>query len=173
MNKNTKWKYIKSFEGRYSVSKQGFVKSHLTDKIMRGVIVGSVTKYLSIVLRKDGRYHRFYIHRLIAQTFVENPGNKPFVNHIDGNKLNNNYKNLEWVTDAENRAHSNYKIKILSKREYVPFEMARKLYTKRISYDGKSFYIGRFKTKEECTKKFIEEFQNVFGFKPRIKKVEV
>ena len=47
----------------------------------------------------------YYLHRLIAETFIENPLNKPQVNHIDNNGLNNNLSNLEWVTNSENQIH--------------------------------------------------------------------
>lgn len=55
---------------------------------------------LSVSERKLGKM--VYAHRLVAEYFIPNPDNKPFVNHIDENKLNNNVINLEWVTEAEN-----------------------------------------------------------------------
>lgn len=63
------------------------------------------TGYKFVQLRQD-KLHYPYVHRLVAITFLPNPENKPEVNHLDGNKANNNLDNLEWCTREENYQHA-------------------------------------------------------------------
>ena len=98
-------KFIKGFEGIYSVTDDGEVWSHKTGESVR-LKGGWCGKYRSYSLRKDGEQTQHLGHRLIAQSFIDNPDGKPEVNHIDGNKSNNAVDNLEWVTKSENSKHA-------------------------------------------------------------------
>lgn len=87
----------------FMVSIEGQVLSKRTGKILTPVL--SKTGYPTIPTKVGGRngiYRCFKIHRLVASTYVANPYNKQYVNHIDGDRTNNSVYNLEWVTHAEN-----------------------------------------------------------------------
>jgi hypothetical protein len=62
--------------------------------------------YVKVCFRKDGKNCNALVHRLVAETFISNPENKPYVNHKNGIKTDNRVENLEWVTDSENKYHS-------------------------------------------------------------------
>lgn len=62
--------------------------------------------YLTVDLLDAGRRSRGKVHRLVAGLFVDNPANKPYVNHLDGDKTNNDCRNLRWVTSSENALHA-------------------------------------------------------------------
>jgi len=99
------WLPVPDYED-YHVSNFGRVKSFKfkTPRIMIPYLNGS--GYLQICLSKDDKSKHFHIHRLVALCFVSNPQDKPEVNHIDGNKLNNFVENLEWVTREQNINHA-------------------------------------------------------------------
>lgn len=103
------WKPVVGYEGLYEVSNLGRVRS-LPRKGTKGGIVNvsysNNKHYAHIPLTKDSISKTTSLHRVVALAWVPNPTNKPQVNHIDGNKLNNSASNLEWVTNLENMRHS-------------------------------------------------------------------
>lgn len=115
------WKDVIGYEGLYQVSNIGRVKTlakirtgleyrtkkttyrQYKEKLMSQCIMRT---YYAVVLRKDGAYKTHLVHRLVAKAFIQNPENKPNVNHIDFNPLNNHLSNLEWCTQYENIHHT-------------------------------------------------------------------
>lgn len=106
------WKDIEGYEGLYQVSNLGRIKSVLfrnrvvskkQDKILKCI---HTKDYDHINLYKNGKQTQYLIHKIVAKTFIPNPKNKPEINHIDGNKQNNNAENLEWCTRSENQIHA-------------------------------------------------------------------
>jgi hypothetical protein len=111
-------KDIPGYEGLYAVTKDGRVWSYPKPcSSKRGMWLKAIIskhgdkrnsprEYKAVSLRKNKKRKSFLIHRLVAAAFIKNPENKPFVNHIDGNSLNNSALNLEWVTNKENIDHA-------------------------------------------------------------------
>ena len=102
------WKDIKGYEGLYQVSNLGTVKSK-TGRIRKTTFTNS--GYELVVLYNNCKSKGFTIHRLVAESFIPNPENKPQVNHIDEDKTNNMVSNLEWVTAKENVNHGTRTLK--------------------------------------------------------------
>jgi hypothetical protein len=72
----------------------------------KAVIRDNGNGYKQVQIMRGGKRYTRYVHRLVAECFLENPRNLPEVNHKDGNKANNTAENLEWVTRSENLLHS-------------------------------------------------------------------
>ena len=97
------WKDIQGYEGLYSVSATGLIKTHIYNKILKPRIQDG---YETVVLYRNKKHKAFRVHRLVAMAFLDNPNSYEQVNHIDGNKRNNNIKNLEWCTAEQNTHHA-------------------------------------------------------------------
>ena len=111
------WKPIHLFEGKYSISSKGRVRSERRYRKGKNSSIAIVHErirvscddiygYPIVVLYSDELNRTSPIHRLVAEHFIPNPNNLPQVNHIDGNKHNNCVENLEWCTNLENIKHS-------------------------------------------------------------------
>lgn len=106
---------VRGFEGLYEVSNFGNVRSVVGGKRQGKVLKGGkrFRNYLSVSLCKDGVYKSYLVHRLVAEAFISNPGNRATVNHKDNDQTNNNISNLEWATHSENELHAHTKGKVV------------------------------------------------------------
>lgn len=115
------WKDIPGYEGWYQVSNMGRVRS--VDRVIEqvsshgGMIIRHVkghaitptdngNGYKIVGLRKNQDRKNFYVHRLVANAFIANADKKPVINHLDYDKSNNSFLNLEWTTQLENTRYS-------------------------------------------------------------------
>lgn len=92
---------IKDFPN-YDISPSGIVKNITTGK---EIVKRVIRSYFYVDLKNRGRRKNARLGRLVATIFIPNPENKPQVNHIDGDRFNDNVKNLEWCTFSENQRH--------------------------------------------------------------------
>lgn len=101
------WRDIDGFEGLYQVSNNGQVRSLARpttfDRVLKPVLRGG---YHCVSLSKKGLSRQIHIHTLVASAFVSRLFGRTFINHKDGNKLNNRSGNLEWCTRSENDLHA-------------------------------------------------------------------
>lgn len=88
----------------YSITQDGLVYAHNLGKYLSPYDNG--LGYLAVKLRKNGKRKQYYLHRLVALTYLPNPNGLPDINHIDGDKSNNSVSNLEWVSRSENLKHA-------------------------------------------------------------------
>jgi hypothetical protein len=148
------FKDIEGYEGLYQVSNLGRVKSlgkvnGLTksrlkkEKILK--FGGNGKGYMMVSLWKDKKESRKLIHRLVAKAFIINKENKPYVNHLDGIKNNNNVENLKWVTASENTTHAfsfglNKSVKIIDSNTGIIYQSIKEASS---SYLISAEYLGQ------------------------------
>ena len=101
-------KDIKGYEGLYAITEDGRVWSYITKRYLKQM--NDKDGYLQVNLYKNRQCNTKKVHRLVADAYLDNPENKPQVNHKDENPKNNNVNNLEWATNEENQNHGNHNL---------------------------------------------------------------
>lgn len=157
------WKDIIGYEGWYQVSNLGRVRS--IDRYVNGngincdfqFMKGKLRKlrknhngYWVVMLRKNSKAKEFLVHRLVAEAFIPNPENLPYINHKDENPANPIVTNLEWCTPQYNTRYSNVIEKI------VPFK-----YRKVVQFDLDMNEIHRWDSLKEAAKSINRAQQNI------------
>lgn len=170
------WKDVPSYEDYYQVSNFGNVRTKertiINSKGIKCFYSSKTRKpclseYRLIALSKNNSVKVFKISRLVALLFVEGKTkDKKIVNHIDGNKYNDKFDNLEWSTSSENTLHAfNKKLnKSKNKIRGVFFEERRNKWAAYLYRNNKNIFIGRFLTENEAlnayNKKLDEYIKN-------------
>lgn len=176
------WAEVVGYEGSYKVSTHGRVYSISRDVILKTFPTGTVA-YLYARLSRNNKPKHFAVHRLVATAFIANPERKAMVNHRDGNKLNNNACNLEWVTCSENHRHAyaagfrtparamlGVKCGRSSQYANVSYDSTRGKWKSSVKVHGKGVGQRRFATEQEAAA-YVNEILDLYGLDDRPRNV--
>lgn len=163
-NKGEKFKMLPPPLDRYFVTETGVLVNHETNKELKWKI--SDTGYPLYTMQVDHVKHERYVHRLLAEAFIENPESKPHVNHIDGNKANFELSNLEWCTPKENAEHAskNNLLKVGEEHPFAKITEKEALEVKRLLSLGYSVREINNKMKN-TTKSIVEKIRSGCSWK--------
>jgi hypothetical protein len=155
------WKDIRGYEGLYQISNTGLIKSlpkswisgknKVTrvkpETILKTCLVGN--GYQSVTL-SNNRISKFYVHKLVISHFKDNPLNLKEINHIDGNKLNNQIDNLEYCTSSYNKQHAwDNNLRTFSFKNHAKAKLSNEIAEKI----RKEYQTGKF-TQRDLAKKY-------------------
>lgn len=147
---------IKDFEN-YEINKQGEIRNIKTKYILGGCI--NSRGYKVITLSKDRKKTNVYLHRLLGIAFIDNPDNKPYIDHINGDKSDNDLSNLRWVNEQENSSNKIKQPNKSSQYKGVSYVKKTGKWGSSIKINGRTIHFSTSETEEEANKKRIEYIQ--------------
>ena len=155
---NKEWRSIDGFLN-YQVSNIGRVRNAITGKILKP---WGVKNYLQIKLSKDSKPYTISVHKLVANEFIQNPDNKPQVDHIDGNAQNNIFTNLRWATNSQNLMNRTYKCaKQTSIYKGVSLYKRTKKWRATLTFNKQRIHLGFFNDEVEAAKAYDEKVKEL------------
>jgi hypothetical protein len=161
------WKPIPGYEGLYEVSSWGNVKSlerivkgsyrNLNQKVKEKILKPYLSfGYNIITLKKNGNGKHFRICRLVAKMFIDLFNDGEVVNHLNEDKLDDYYKNLEWVSIRENTTYSTHSKTSLYKGVSYDHACNNKKWKATVYYNGKTRYLGRYFNEKEARQAYLD-----------------
>jgi hypothetical protein len=151
---------IKKYEN-YRIGNFGNVMNVNTGRILKSCI--STTGYKHVNLSQNSKIKLLTIHRLVALAFIPNLENKPHIDHINNDKLNNNVNNLRWASYSENSQNRSMRKDNTSGIKGIYFKKQLNKWCAQIKLNGKNKNLGYFESKEDAIKVRLEASNKQFG----------
>ena len=157
---NEEWRSITGYIN-YQVSNIGRVRNVKKGRIFHQSI--DTNGYCYVKLRDGSKPTNCRVQRLVAKEFLDNPQNKPFVDHIDRNKLNNCINNLRWVTNQENQMNAP-KTKNITSSKYkgLSWNKACNKWKGHIKLNGKLIHLGYFDDEKGAARAYNNKALEIF-----------
>jgi hypothetical protein len=153
---------IKNAHG-YSVSNFGNVINNFTHEPVKFLVNNTGYFYIFLICKGTISDKVFLIHRLVAEIFIPNPENKSDVDHIDGNKQNNNVNNLRWCSHSENMMNTGLSKANTSGIKGVYYDKRIGMWRAQIMHNYKTHYLGCYNKLEDAAKARREKAKQLFG----------
>jgi len=154
------WKSINGYE-KYQISSFGNVKNVKSGRILKPQI--DTRGYHHVNLCKNNKAKTCIIHSLVANAFIDNSENKPCIDHINCNKLDNNVINLRWATTIENGRNTCIQKNNSSGVKGVYFDKDRNKWCAHVKVNYKRRFIGRYATLKEAKHARQNKVNELFG----------
>ena len=151
---------IPGFEEEYGISEDGDIYSY---RWKRFIIPYLNKGYYIVNLTKDKKRYLKLLHRLLAETYIPNANNLPFVDHVDRDKKNNSLSNLRWCTNQQNGMNRTKQNNTSSLYKGVCWHKQNKKWKSQIQIDGKRIHLGLFNSEEEASQAYDQKAIELFG----------